>query len=232
MAAMNYRIKIEPEKFYHIWNRGNNRENLFYTVANYEYFLRLYDQFLDPVAETYAFCLLPNHFHLLIRTKSFLQVSPADGLLVSPADRLLVSPADRLLVSPADRLLVSPAGETKISNPVSLAFQRFFTAYSQAINIQERRTGSLFQKPFKRLEITTTQQLANLVHYIHTNPQKHGIIDDFRHYPWSSYERVIRDRPSKLKKDEVIEWFNDKTNYVDYHSRGIDLDELKKIMIE
>jgi putative transposase len=208
MTATNYRIKIEAEKFYHIWNRGNNRENLFYTVANYEYFLRLYDQFLDPVAETYAFCLLPNHFHLLIRTKSFLQVSPAG------------------------ETCTSPTGETSKSNPVSLAFQRFFTAYSQAINIQERRSGSLFLKPFKRLEITTTQQLANLVHYIHTNPQRHGIIDDFRHYPWSSYERVMRDRPSKLKKEEVIEWFNDKKNYVDYHSRSIDLDELKKIMIE
>jgi len=201
MTAANYRIKIEPEKFYHIWNRGNNRENLFYTAANYEYFLRLYDQFLDPVAETYSFCLLPNHFHLLIRTKP---------------------------------VLVSPAGETNIktSNPVSLAFQRFFTAYSQAINIQERRSGSLFQKPFKRLEITTTRQLSNLVHYIHTNPQKHGIIDDFRHYPWSSYERVMRDRPSKLKKEEVLQWFNDKTNYVNYHSRSIDLDEIKEIIIE
>ena len=206
MTAVNYRIKIEPEKFYHIWNRGNNRENLFYTAANYEYFLRLYDQFLDPVAETYAFCLLPNHFHLLIRTKP---------VLVSPT------------------VLVSPAGETnKKSNPVSLAFQRFFTAYSQAINIQERRTGSLFQKPFKRLEVTSARQLANLVHYIHTNPQKHGIIDDFRHYPWSSYERVMRDRPSKLKKEEVLQWFNDKTNYVNYHSRSIDLDKIKEIMIE
>lgn len=202
MVAPNYRIKIEPDKFYHIWNRGNNRENLFYTSKNYEYFLRLYDQFLDPVAETYAFCLLPNHFHLLIRTKYWFH----------------------------------PPGETNKKttkgNPVSLAFQRFFTAYSQAINIQERRSGSLFQKPFKRLEITSTQQMANLVRYIHTNPQKHGIIEDFRNYPWSSYERVMRDRPSKLKKDEVIQWFKDKSNYVNYHSRSINLDELKEIMIE
>jgi REP element-mobilizing transposase RayT len=198
MTARNYRIKIEPEKFYHIWNRGNNRENLFYTPANYEYFLRLYDQFIDPVADTYSFCLLPNHFHLLIRTKP---------------------------------ILVSPAGETS-KNPVSLAFQRFFTAYSQAINIQERRTGSLFQKPFKRLEVTTARQLANLVQYIHTNPQKHGIIDDFRHYPWSSYERVMRDRPTKLRKEEVISWFKNKEKYLNYHSQTIDLDELKNIMIE
>jgi REP element-mobilizing transposase RayT len=147
--------------------------------------------------------LLPNHFHLLVRTKSFLEVSPA-----------------------------GETSNTRKSNPVSLAFQRFFTAYSQAINIQERRTGSLFEKPFKRLEINTTRQLANLVHYIHTNPQKHGIIDDFRQYPWSSYNRIIRDRPSKLKKEEVMNWFSTKENYVNYHSRTIDLDELKDMIIE
>jgi putative transposase len=201
MTAINYRIKIEPEKFYHIWNRGNNRENLFYTSNNYEYFLRLYDQYLDPVAETYAFCLLPNHFHFLIRTKPFAN------------------------------LAVSPAGETvkkpSKSNPVSLAFQRFFTTYSQAINIQQRRTGSLFQKPFKRLEVTSTRQLANLVNYIHTNPQKHKIADDFRHYPWSSYERILKDRPSKLNKEEVLQWFSNKENYINYHNQTIDLDELK-----
>lgn len=204
MAPINYRIGIEPDKFYHIWNRGNNRENLFYTSANYEYFLRHYAEFLDPVAETYAFCLLPNHFHLLIRTKAF-----------------------------APSIEVSPSGETsKKVNPVSLAFQRLFTTYSQAINIQQHRTGSLFQKPFKRLEVKSVKQLANLVHYIHTNPQRHGIIDDFRHYPWSSYERIIIARPSKLKKEEVLAWFKNKENYLNYHARNIDLDELKEIMIE
>lgn len=204
MTAINYRIKIEPEKFYHIWNRGNNRENLFYTAANYEYFLRMYAEYLDPVVETYAFCLLPNHFHLLVRTKAFPVF-----------------------------LGVSPSGETsKKANPVSLAFQRFFTAYSQAINIQQKRTGSLFQKPFKRLEVTSTKQLAALVHYIHTNPQRHRIIDDFRQYPWSSYERILLARPSKLKKEEVIVWFSNKENYLNSHAQNIDLDELKKIMIE
>ena len=214
MEARNYRIRIEPDKFYHIWNRGNNRENLFYTPANYEYFIRMYAEYLDQVVETYAFCLLPNHFHLLIRTKSFLLVSPAGE------------------TNKADKNDLDETTKTSKSNPVSLAFQRFFTAYSQAINVQERRTGSLFQKPFKRLEVKTTRQLANLAHYIHTNPQKHGIIEDFRQYSWSSYERIIRDKPSKLKKDEVLQWFRNKENYVNYHARIIDLEELKDIIIE
>ena len=191
MTAANHGIKIEPNRFYHIWNRGNNRENLFYTAANYEYFLRLYAEILDPVVETYAWCLVPNHFHLLIRT-----------------------------------LAVSPAGET------AKALQRLFTSYSQAINIQQHRTGSLFQKPYKRLEVSSTQQLANLVHYIHTNPQKHGIISDFQQYSWSSYERILISHPSNLQKNAVIEWFKNKENYLDYHQRDIDLDDLKELIIE
>ncbi|MBN1643178.1 MAG: transposase, partial [Anaerolineae bacterium] len=57
------------ETYYHIYNRGNNRENLFRCDENYRYFLRLYAHHIEPVAETYAYCLMPNHFHLLLRTR-------------------------------------------------------------------------------------------------------------------------------------------------------------------
>jgi len=204
MPPRNFRIKIEPDKYYHIWNRGNNRENLFYSFRNYEYFIRLYAEYLDPVVETYAFCLLPNHFHLLVRTKYWFH-QPGETNENNKKEKM---------------------------NPVSLAFQRFFAAYSQAINVQERRTGSLFQKPFKRLEVTSTRQLAYLVFYIHSNPQKHRIIEDFRQYPWSSYERVIKDRPSKLNKEAVLGWFQNKENYIAYHARTPNLDDLKDLMYE
>jgi putative transposase len=175
MVARNFRIKIEPDKFYHIWNRGNNRDNLFYKQKNYEYFICLYDEYMDKVIET--------------AVKS-------------------------------------------VVNPVSCAFRKLFMAYSQAINIQERRTGSLFRKSFKRLEVNNPKYFAALVQYIHTNPQKHGIIEDFRQYPWSSYQRMIKSKPSKLKKDEVIEWFKNKQNYLQYHGLSIDLDEIKHLIIE
>jgi putative transposase len=57
------------ETYYHIYNRGNSRENLFRCDDNYRYFLRLYAYHIEPVAETFAYCLMPNHFHLLIRTR-------------------------------------------------------------------------------------------------------------------------------------------------------------------
>ena len=57
------------DQYYHVYNRGNNREPLFRERRNYPYFLKLYAKYIEPVAETYAYCLLKNHFHLLIRTK-------------------------------------------------------------------------------------------------------------------------------------------------------------------
>ena len=55
--------------YYHIFNRGTNRENVFIEERNYRYFLQLYLKYIEAVAETFAFCLLKNHFHLLVRMK-------------------------------------------------------------------------------------------------------------------------------------------------------------------
>jgi REP element-mobilizing transposase RayT len=66
----DYYGKMEADKFYHVLSRGNNKENLFYKPENYEFFLRRFDQYLSAFLNTYAFCLLPNHFHMLVQVKS------------------------------------------------------------------------------------------------------------------------------------------------------------------
>jgi putative transposase len=58
-----------PGFFFHIYNRGNNQENLFRISDNFEYFLRLYAVHVLPIADTYAYCLMCNHFHLVVRIK-------------------------------------------------------------------------------------------------------------------------------------------------------------------
>ncbi|MCB0176023.1 MAG: transposase [Anaerolineae bacterium] len=60
---------LEFGHYYHIYNRGNNRENLFRKPDNYYYFLKLYTKHINPIADTFAYCLLPNHFHLLVKIK-------------------------------------------------------------------------------------------------------------------------------------------------------------------
>lgn len=65
---MKYEILV-ADNFYHIYNCGNNKTNLFYEDKNYSYFLNLLKRHITPVAEIWAFALLKNHFHLLIRTR-------------------------------------------------------------------------------------------------------------------------------------------------------------------
>jgi len=65
-------MKYEPlteDNFYHIYNCGNNKENLFIEADNYSYFLLLIKKYLLDVSEILSYCLLKNHFHLLIKTK-------------------------------------------------------------------------------------------------------------------------------------------------------------------
>ncbi len=62
-------VPLQYGKYYHIFNRGNNRENIFVEERNYRYFLKLYAKHITPVADTFAYCLLRNHFHFLVRIK-------------------------------------------------------------------------------------------------------------------------------------------------------------------
>ncbi|MDX1544401.1 MAG: transposase [Christiangramia sp.] len=65
-------MQYEPliaDSYYHIFNRGNNKQPIFFEEKNYYYFLNLIKKYLVPVCDIYAYCLLSNHFHLLIKTK-------------------------------------------------------------------------------------------------------------------------------------------------------------------
>jgi REP element-mobilizing transposase RayT len=163
--------------YYHIYNRGNNLENIFRQERNYEFFLQKYNQHITPVAETYAYCLLKNHFHLLVRIKH------------------------------QDEL------NTTLQNKrPGQVFGNFFNAYAKAFNKLYQRSGSLFQNPFGRVEVTSDRQLFQLVIYIHQNPQRHGFVDDFRDWPYSSYQALQSGQPTWLKSDEVIDWFDSRRN--------------------
>jgi hypothetical protein len=67
---MQQNEKLEHGHFYHIYNHGVGARDLFRCEENYLHFLSLYDKFIEPVAETYAWVLMPNHFHVLVRIKS------------------------------------------------------------------------------------------------------------------------------------------------------------------
>lgn len=63
-------MHLEHNKYYHLYNRSNNNEDLFRNKDNYLYFLTKYRRYLETYISTLAYCLMPNHFHFLIFIKS------------------------------------------------------------------------------------------------------------------------------------------------------------------
>ena len=62
-----YKNTLQPGFMYHLYNRGNNKENLFKEEKNYQYLLNLWKKHIQPVAETFCYSLQPNHFHFLVQ---------------------------------------------------------------------------------------------------------------------------------------------------------------------
>ena len=175
-------IPLEAGQYYHIYNRGNNSGLIFYSGRNYQYFLDKYRFYVGPYVQTVAYCLLPNHFHLLVR--------------IRPA--------------------VTPGC---LADLVSDQFRKMFICYSMAINKQESRTGSLFQKNFRRKKITDMAYLMNAVHYINHNPERHGFRQDVGEYPWNSFHSFMNGDDSLLDGDEIRGLFKDRRQYADFHRR-------------
>ena len=65
----DYHAYVEPESVYHIYNRAHGAEYLFLNDGNYRFFLQGYRQYISPIADTFCYCLMPNHFHLMLRIK-------------------------------------------------------------------------------------------------------------------------------------------------------------------
>jgi putative transposase len=199
-------VQLEPGKFYHIYNRGNNRENIFIAERNYAYFLGLYAKHIEPVAETFAYCLLRNHFHTFVRIRPEMSGRFSTDYLPGPA----ASKASQ--TGSPDNL-----GRTRQVYTPSQAFSNLFNAYTKSINKAHNRTGSLFEKPFRRTEVTTLEYCMRLVHYIHLNPQKHGFVKDFRDWPYSSYHALLSDHPTHLQREQVLEWFSGRVEFDAVH---------------
>jgi putative transposase len=236
---MNRHPILKHGNVYHIFNRGNNREDLFRMNEDYSHFLRLYEKYLEPIAETYSWCLLRNHFHLLVKIKSKEEIGYFNPLYSSrskDAGRINNQDFDELkwqLISENEIALLDGIPKEKLKCPTPYRqFSHLFNAYSKYINLKYRRTGSLFEKNFRRICIKNPFYFKRLIIYIHKNPQHHRFTDNFRHYPWSSYQSIISIKPTKLKRNVVIGWFDDKARFVELHSNDSSLSLDCKFFLE
>ncbi len=175
--------------YYHVFNRGINGQRIFLQKKNYQHFLALIKKHLTEYVDILAYCLLPNHFHLVIKIKD----------VIFQNDYRIEN-------------------ETEIGKIVSNQFRKMFVSYSMAINNQESRTGSLFNRPFKRLEITEQDYLEYAIFYVHYNPERHGLTENFKTYNYSSFMALCSQNPTKLKRDLVHEIFGGKKDFASYHN--------------
>jgi putative transposase len=203
---MEIKEPILHGNYYHIYNRGNNGIDVFLENENYYHFLRLYTKYIEPIAETYAWCLLKNHFHILVRIKEKVEIEQ-------------------------NELTYTTIEKPKIIDP-SRQFSHLFNSYTQAINKRHNRTGSLFETTFERKLVASEAYFQQLIYYIHNNPVHHGFVKQICLYPWSSYETVISDKPTKLKRKEVIELYGDIENYIFYHNQQQNFNEINDLIIE
>ena len=174
---------FQPNAIYHIYNQGNNRQQVFFSDENYLFFLRKMRQFILPHADFLAYCLMPNHFHWLVVTKE----SACEWLDFSP------TPNTSSNAKPRQRL----------SHQVNILLR----SYTRAINNQEQRSGSLFRLHTKakdgwidefveaarrknstddfRFGIDNDYALQCFF-YIHENPVKAGLVPNPTDWPYSS----------------------------------------------
>ena len=224
---------LEPDRIYHIYNRGINGENIFKEERNYRYFLEKYAQYIEPIADTFAYCLLKNHFHIAIRIKSEAEIV---DFYVKKKAKILNGTTNNVVK--VLNLHNAESQETKhikipsASHIISLQFGFLFNSYAQAINKANNRTGSLFEERFRRILVNSDAYFTELIYYIHYNPQRHGFVKDFRAYPHSSYHSHLSSAMTRLRRGEVWDWFGNRNEFERFHIGNPDLGNLNKFIIE
>ena len=186
---------LEYDRYFHIYNRGINGTTLFINNENCEFFLEKYKYYIEPVAETFAWALMSNHFHLLVK--------------IRPEDEI------QYIVPKENDTRNFP--ERKKYNPTR-QFAHLFDSYAKSFNVENERTGGLFETPFRRIIIENDSYLKYVVYYIHYNPVKHGLVNTLADYQWTSYRTFVSDKPTNLKRGNVFEWFGSKEEFIKFHN--------------
>ena len=124
-------MNFQSEYLYHIYNRDNNSQLIFFNHENEVFFLRKVRKELLPYCDILAYCLMPTHFHFMVYVKNTVL-----NLNIGQT-------------TPSGQTNYCPIGQTSSNHPLIKGISILLSSYTRAINIQEGRTGSLFQKKTK-----------------------------------------------------------------------------------
>jgi len=177
-------MHFEPNHIYHVYNRGNNKTPIFFNSENYLFLLRKVRKEWLAYCDIFCYCLMPTHFHFM------LQAKPGGCNTIILKER-----------------------ETHLQH-LSKTIGKTLSSYTQAINIQNKTTGNLFQKKTKAKCLTdlpvdtsgffATDYLLNCFHYIHLNPLTAGLVKNLRDWPYSSWPDYYGHRDGSLCNKEIV----------------------------
>ncbi len=185
-------IPFVSNQYYHFYNRGNNREKVFFESENYLYFLKGLRKYMLPFVEVIAYCLMPTHYHVLGRIKPVKETETSEVLKTSEV----------------------LSSEVLTSSAISNAMMKFIVSYTKAINKRFDRVGTLFQGQFHGKPIETYSHLLTLCLYIHANPVKDGLVFLPEEWQFSNYLEWMELRNGRLvNRDFITENFGSKEEY-------------------
>ena len=187
--------------FYHIYNRGINNEILYKSKRNYLFFLERWKKYVGEILEVYCYCLLPTHFHFFVR------------------------------VVDSFTKLKKFRKAKDINKILEHQFMLLFRSYALAFNKENSRTGSLFQKGFKRIRIDNEQYFTAIIHYIHNNPIHHHYVDNYDKWQFSSYKAILSDSYSNVNREETLKWFGSKEAFIQFHLENIKYDKIDQFLL-
>jgi REP element-mobilizing transposase RayT len=195
---MENKIPLESEYYYHIYNHANGFDDFFKDQSDYQNFIFRYIKYIVPICNTFAYCLMPNHFHFFVQIKSEPDLKKS---LKTNKNTLKVD-----------------------SETISYRFAHFFNGYAQSYNKKYKRMGSLFKSNFERKLVKTEKYFVKLVHYIHSNPVNDGFVEEIEQWEYSSYNTILSDSETFLNRVQVIEYFGDRNNFKFVHQSPFNLD--------
>jgi putative transposase len=171
-------------QIYHVYNRGNNRQPIFFNRENHLYFLRKMRTHLSPSCDFLAYCLMPNHFHFLVKIKDDVQ---SGGTVGTEQSR-------------------GTTGEP--GSQFSKGLKIMLSSYTRAIQKQQNISGSLFQQNTKHKQVSSEWSWEDYTltcfRYILQNPVSAGLVTHPADWEFSSYRDLVGLRNGTLCNPDLI----------------------------
>ena len=186
--AIDYWQELEEECTYHIYNKAIDNNDLFGDLQDYQDFLSRYRKYCHPYFDTYAYCLIPNHFHLLIKVKGI------DSILAA------------VKYERTKRATELVDGACTLNQFLEDQMRRFFSGQSLRFNNKYDRSGKLLNERFRRVRAKTEAHINYLLCYIHHNPIHHGLRNSYSTWKYSSYNSYLSDQTTNIARKEILDW--------------------------